>query len=294
MGIEHDDKALSSFIENYQLNGYVVLSGLLAGSLLDQLNQLTEDLLTRAGAISAEDAIYDLEPGHTAQQPAVRRIKKPHDIDALYRSAAADKVLLPYLKAVIGHDIRLHHSKINTKQPLTGSSLEWHQDWAFIPHTNQSVVVASLMLDDVDATNGPMLVIPGSHRKTLLDHRNSAGEFTGAIDPDDPELSTEEAVAVTGPAGTVTLHHPLLIHGAGPNRSERRRNVLFYEYAAADAWPLFYGVNWPEYSSRLICGKECIEPRLEPCFVRMGYPRPYEGSIYANQQAARKRFFTDR
>jgi len=284
-------KSVDDAVATFHQDGFCVLPGLLGPETLVALNALTDHLLEEAVNVSGETDVYDLEADHCPEQPAVRRIKKPHDIDKVFRDAAEQSELLQYLKALMGPDIRLHHSKINTKQPHRGSALEWHQDWAFIPHTNQNLVIVSIMLDPVDDENGPMMVIPTSHRNGLLDHRNPDGDFTGAIDPDDPALELERAIALKGPSGTVTLHHPLLAHGAAANRSDRRRNVLFYEYAAADAWPLFYGVDWPEYTRRLICGNECNEPRLEPCFVRMGFPRPYEGSIYANQQAVRKRYF---
>ena len=279
-------------VKQFEEQGYCVLPSLLAGDVTDRLNDLTDSFLTAAREVEGETSIYDVDEGHTAAAPRVRRIKKPHELHADYRQAAADERLLLLLTELIGENIRLHHSKINTKQALVGTPLEWHQDWAFIPHTNQSLAIASLMLDSVDDDNGPMLAIPGSHRLGLLNHHDRAGYFTGAINPDDPALRTDQAIPITGPKGTVTLHHPLLIHGSAPNRGSRRRHVLFFEYAATDAWPLFYGVQWEEYTSRVVCGSETHEPRLEPCFVRMGYPRRYEGSIYANQQAVEKKYFS--
>ena len=63
-----------------------------------------------------------------------------------------------------------------------GSAVEWHQDWAFHPHTNDDLLTVGVMLDDVDETNGPLCVLPGSHRGEIHDH-HANGYFSGAIDP---------------------------------------------------------------------------------------------------------------
>ena len=51
-------------------------------------------------------------------------------------------------------------SKLNTKFEKGGSAVEWHQDWAFYPHTNDDVLAVGVMLDDVNLSNGPLMVIP--------------------------------------------------------------------------------------------------------------------------------------
>ena len=44
-----------------------------------------------------------------------------------------------------------------------GSPVEWHQDWAFYPHTNDDLLAVGVMLDDMELENGPLLVLPGTH-----------------------------------------------------------------------------------------------------------------------------------
>ena len=46
--------------------------------------------------------------------------------------------------------MRLHGSKLNMKAPKYGSPVEWHQDWAFYPHTNDDILAIGVMLDDVE------------------------------------------------------------------------------------------------------------------------------------------------
>ena len=56
---------------------------------------------------------------------------------------------------MIGPDLRLHGSKLNLKSPQYGSPVEWHQDWAFYPHTNDDILAIGVMLDDMRAGERP-------------------------------------------------------------------------------------------------------------------------------------------
>ena len=74
------------------------------------------------------------------------------------------------LTALLGPDVRLHGSKMNMKDPQYGSPVEWHQDWAFYPHTNDDLLAIGVMLEDIDEENGALLVMPGTHRHGVYDH----------------------------------------------------------------------------------------------------------------------------
>jgi hypothetical protein len=116
------------------------------------------------------------------------------------------------------------------------------------------------------------MVIPGSHKGPLLSHHKN-GVFAGAIDPDDPDFHFDQAVTLTGKAGSMTVHHARTLHGSAPNKSDRPRCILFYEAAAADAWPLLgAGVLHPPAAAaralggpadRMICGEPSRAPHRE-------------------------------
>ena len=116
---------------------------------------------------------------------------------------------------------------------------------------------------------------------------------SGAIDPTlTTDLDYSKAVACTGKAGTCSFHHVRLVHGSAQNTSERPRNLLLYECAAADAWPLVNFKDLDELNSRMLCGEPTLEPRLEKVPVRMPLPPALaQGSIYENQTVLRNRFF---
>jgi ectoine hydroxylase-related dioxygenase (phytanoyl-CoA dioxygenase family) len=195
------------------------------------------------------------------------------------------------LSQLLGPDLRLYGSKLNMKAPRYGSPVEWHQDWAFYPHTNDDILAIGVMLDDMELSNGPLLVVPGSHTGPIHDH-HADGVFCGAIAPDDIGDEIRRAVPLTGRAGSMSFHHVRLVHGSALNTSNRRRQLLLYEVAAADAWPLRGVPDLAAFDELMIAGRPTISPRMTSVPVRMPLPpATHQGSIYENQTGSRERFF---
>ena len=225
-------------IDQYREAGYVLVEDVLETETLADLRRVTDEIVASAAGIEGHTNILDLEASHAPDAPRVRRIKQPHLADPFYRELAAHAGIMAALEPLIGENIRLRAGgKINMKSADYGSPVEWHQDWAFYPHTNQHVLAVGILLDDMDPDNGPLMVLPGSHRGPVYDH-HSHGAFCGAIDVARENLDVSGAREVHGRAGSITIHHARLVHGSGMNKSDRQRRVLFFEYAAADAWPL--------------------------------------------------------
>jgi ectoine hydroxylase-related dioxygenase (phytanoyl-CoA dioxygenase family) len=148
------------------------------------------------------------------------------------------------------------------------------------------------MLEDCRMENGPMLVVPGSHKGTVHDH-NADGRFCGAIDPQRVALDYDKAIACTGRAGTIAIHHTFAVHGSAANTSRFPRPFLLYEFMAADAWPLMGVRDLDEFDSRMICGEKTYCPRMEALPVRLPLPAADNlGSIYENQASVKNRYFT--
>src|SRR6202011_507507 len=154
--------------------------------------------------------------------PRVRRIKTPHRVHALFNDIVRSPAVLDILKKLIGPNLRLHGSKLNMKSARYGSPVEWHQDWAFYPHTNDDILAVGVMLDDMLLENGPLMVMPGTHKGPVYDHHVD-GCFSGAIDPSAVDLDFSQAVPLTAPAGSMSFHHVRLVHGSAQNTSRRPR-----------------------------------------------------------------------
>ena len=281
----------TSDVARYQEQGYLVVPGVLDPPTVAALRRELDAILEGAREVTAHTDVYDLEPGHRPDAPRVRRVKTPHKFFDGFRRLYREPRLVAILQALLGPAVRLHGSKINLKAPHYGSPVEWHQDWAFYPHTNDDILAVGVMLDDAISDNGPLMVVPGSHRGPIFDH-HADGYFCGAVDPAAVRDELARAVPLTGRAGSMSFHHVRLLHGSAQNVSKLPRALLLYEYAAADAWPLMGVKDLAEFDGRLVSGAPSIEPRVTPVPVRMPLPPALnQGSIYENQTAAR-RFFS--
>ncbi|MGH7102740.1 MAG: phytanoyl-CoA dioxygenase family protein [Acetobacteraceae bacterium] len=279
-------------IRQYRRDGFIVVHDLLTRSELSAIDQVITGLVAGAAEVTTHTDIYDLEVGHTREAPRVRRIKTPHRVHKLFDEVVRMPEVISVLLALLGPDIRLHGSKLNMKSAQYGSPVEWHQDWAFYPHTNDELLAIGVMLDDMALDNGPLLVIPGTHKGPVWNHHGEDGRFCGSIDPKEIREEIPRAVPLTGRAGSMSFHHVRALHGSARNTSDRPRNLLLYEVAAADAWPLLHFTTLADFDSRMLAGKSTLTPRLAPAPVRMPLPPAlHQGSIYENQRGSARRYF---
>ena len=276
----------------YRENGYVVVPGVLEPALVESLRREMSEILDKARGITAHTDVYDLEPGHRPEAPRVRRIKTPHrflpGFEKLYRNPR----LVGIVQKLVGPSVRLLGSKLNMKAPHYGSPVEWHQDWAFYPHTNDDLLAVGVMLDDCSpreraAPRRAGRAIPAPSGTITPTAISAAPSIRRRI-----KAEIDRAVPLTGSAGSMSFHHVRLLHGSAQNVSDRPRALLLYEYAAADAWPLMGVKDLADFDARLVTGAPSIVPRVTPAPVRMPLPAAiHQGSIYENQTDASRRYF---
>jgi ectoine hydroxylase-related dioxygenase (phytanoyl-CoA dioxygenase family) len=283
-------------VQSYHDEGYVMVEDAVTGGELDELRSLTYAMIEKSRAVSASDDVFDLDEGHSKDSPRLTRIKQPHMLMPQFFEVLRSKKVQGVLQSLLGPAVRLQTSKLNTKAPGGGAAVEWHQDWAFYPHTNDDVLAIGLMLEDVAEENGPLLVVPKTHKGPVLSHFVN-GVFAGAIDPSDPLFEKDKIVTLTGKAGSMSLHHCRTLHGSAPNQSKRARLMCFYEMCAADAWPLaggagaFLNMNqqqvYDTVKSRMIFGEQTMRPRLKDVPVLLPLPpAPDASSIFKTQKSA--------
>ena len=159
----------------YRDQGYLVVPDVFSAEELAELNQVTDGFLNRALSVQASNSVYDVAPDHSAAAPRVRRVKNPVDQDECYARASRNPKLIAILQQLIGDAIRFDHSKLNFKPVGGGAQIEWHQDWAFYPHTNDDLLAVGVYLEDCGEENGPLLVVPGTHKGPLYDHHHEGG-----------------------------------------------------------------------------------------------------------------------
>jgi ectoine hydroxylase-related dioxygenase (phytanoyl-CoA dioxygenase family) len=226
---------------------------------------------------------FDLDPTHGPDHPALRRVNAPIEVSQAHFEVATDSRMVDAVTDLIGPDVKLHHTKTNSKQPHTVTPVKYHQDFAFTPHSNEDVVTALLLLDDVDAHNGALEVVSGSHRGPIHSLWRD-GRFLGFIDEALERAARADAALVTGPAGAVCLMHTRLLHGSAPNDSAHARTLFISVYSAEDAVPLSPNPMPHRHEGLLVRGRR--SGRVRATAFALELPELLTGASFFEQQQA--------
>jgi ectoine hydroxylase-related dioxygenase (phytanoyl-CoA dioxygenase family) len=273
--------------ESYFRDGYLLLPKIVGDEWIERLRAATDELVDRSRAVSRSDAVYDLEPDHRAEAPRLRRVSAPVDQHPAFWDYVANSIVGDIVADLVGPDVKFHHSKLNFKWARGGEEVKWHYDISFWPHTNYSPLTVGTYLYDCGIDQGPLQVLPGSHRiEPMPTQYDENGRWIGCLrDSDAAKLDLAKAVTLSGPAGSLTLHNCRMLHYSARNLSDLRRPLLLNTLTSADAFP--YTVN-PIRSSRdqaIIRGKRATwahhDPR--PCLLPPDWSAGYT-SIFALQQ----------
>ena len=229
---------------------------------------------------------FDMGTEHTAAKPALRRINNPSDISDIYREVMLDARTVDMVADLIGPDVKFHHCKINLKLSGAKTEVNYHQDFAYTPHTNDDIVTALLFLDDIDEANGCLTVVPGSHKGPMLSLFEGE-RFTGAVASDEEKQALAKSIPCVGKAGAVCLMHTKLLHGSAANRSDASRGLYICVYTAADAVPIARNPMPSLNEGRIVRGKEARFARLTEGMVELP-KQPKSASFFTVQGQASK------
>ena len=169
-------------VDFYREHGYLVVEDVLRPDELEEAHAIVDDFVEQSRHVSEQSGHFDLEPGHTPENPKVRRLSAPASYHPFFGGLMRDSRILDRLTPLIGPAIRAQGDKLNMKPADGGSPVEWHQDFAHYPHTNDDLCAVGVALDDATEENGCMMVVPGSHQGPILDHHQD-GYFIGAHQP---------------------------------------------------------------------------------------------------------------
>ena len=276
-------------IEFYWDNGYVFVENALTPQQLAAIRQDFEAWVEESrqhtepyGDTPAERARFDLEVDHSARRPALRRVASPVDVSDAYLEVMRNNRALDAVTQLIGPNIEYNNSKINAKHPGSATEVKYHQDFMFQPHTNEDLIAVLFFCDDVTMENGPLTVVPGSHRTELFDHWHD-GIFTGTVSAEVEAAHLGDAVAVHGPEGSACLMHTRLLHGSAANTSEAPRTLFICEYRAEDSKPLQVNHLPSIHEGEVVRGRRTNRVRCSA--YEMEYPEVPTGASFFSQQA---------
>ena len=257
-------------IDSFRTDGYVVVPSFFSAEDLQGVEEAIQELTEKALAAPEEmDQILELEPEEVGGERVPRRIFNPFDQHLGFEALGRNSRMLDAIESLIGENINLQHSKLNMKPARVGSSVEWHQDLAYFPHTNDDLVTTLIYLDAATVENGCLQVLPRHHHH-FFDHTDAEGNFAGMITDDLSGNRFGCPVPLEAPAGSVIFMHCVTPHSSLPNRSPHPRRTLIYEYRAADAFPIYYG----EMTARAESRQRLLRGQWAK-FARLGGPAPY-------------------
>jgi ectoine hydroxylase-related dioxygenase (phytanoyl-CoA dioxygenase family) len=169
-----------------------------------------------------------------AEQPEDRLSKlfRVHRSDSIFRAFALNDPLLDLVEAILGPELDCFLSQFIFKMP-GALGQPWHQDAFYFPFDRGPQVGAWLAVSDSTPENGPLWVLPGSHREPIhavvkdrREHANLA--YVEIVDHD-----MTEAVPVLMRAGDLLLFHSHLMHKSTDNVSNGRRAAMVYHFGEA-------------------------------------------------------------
>ena len=230
-------------LAQYERDGFLVFN-----SFLDQntVRQFREDLR------AYEDDESILRSEGTITEPGkqeIRSIFGIHELSDRFDRLTRDPRILAMVRQLLGSDAYIHQSRINFKPGFHGKGFDWHSDFetwhAEDGMPRMRAVSFSITLTDNTPFNGPLMLIPGSHKtfvpcvgRTPEDNYQSSLKKQELGVPNNRDLAAmadEYGIkAPTGPAGSLIIFECNTLHASNANMSPWPRSNLFFVYNSVE------------------------------------------------------------
>ncbi|BAV65558.1 ectoine hydroxylase [Sphingobium cloacae] len=225
----------------FDRDGYLVLEDMFSDEEIAFLQGEAGTLLADPDALEEETVVT--EPGGRE----IRSIFRIHAQSRVMGRLAADERLAQVARFLLGDEVYIHQSRLNYKPGFQGKEFYWHSDFETW-HVEDGMprmraLSMSVLLAENTPHNGPLMLIPGSHRSFLTcvgetpeDHYRMSLKKQEYGVPDETslaELAHEHGiVAPTGKPGTVVLFDCNVMHGSNGNITPFPRANAFLVYNA--------------------------------------------------------------
>jgi len=195
------------------------------------------------------DAILKLEREEVWREKsgAPRTAFAAHKFNEVFRLLAHHPRLVTPLEQIFGESLYVHQFKLNAKAAFEGDIWQWHQDygtWARDDGMPQARAMnIAVFLDEVMPINGPLLLIPGSHKQGVFEAGHDKLTTSYPLWTLDKETVTrlcrdaetahgQGIVAPTGKPGSVLMFHGNLVHASAPNITPYPRKIVYLTLCA--------------------------------------------------------------
>jgi ectoine hydroxylase len=228
---EHPMKLTQAQHEQFDEQGYLFFPGLFSPEETRVMVEEVPRLYSRREAFNVrekgKDAVRTNFAAHMYSEPFAKLARHP-------------RMIAP-VEDLFGEKLYMHQFKINGKMAFEGDVWQWHQDYGtwlnddMMP-TERAMNVA-IFLDDVNEFNGPLMFIPGSHKKGVIDAKHDLTTTSYPLWTVDNDLISQLVdraggkrggiVSPTGPAGSMILFHSCLVHASASNLSPWNRVSVY-------------------------------------------------------------------
>jgi ectoine hydroxylase-related dioxygenase (phytanoyl-CoA dioxygenase family) len=218
-------------IKQYRQKGWVVVHDVFSRDEAERIAALA--LQISQEEVKQAKGPYQVD--HSADgKVAPRKIDHPFHKSAEFRAFVTDSRLVAVLRELMGVEPLLCTDQIFMKPPRFGSAKPYHQDNAyFLCKPADHVITAWIALDDVDAENGCLRYIDGSHKEGIIPHEPVPGEPHNQAPPPHLIDLKRESLAIVRKGGVV-FHHSETLHTSHRNESDRWRRAYATHWVAAD------------------------------------------------------------
>ncbi|MDQ0607318.1 ectoine hydroxylase [Variovorax sp. W1I1] len=220
----------------FERDGYLFFPGHFSPEETKTLTDAVPDLYSKREAFNVRekgsDAVRTNFAAHLISEPFARLARHP-------------RMVGPVMD-LFEEEVYMHQFKINGKMAFEGQVWQWHQDYGTwlnddLMPTERAMNVA-IFLDDVNEHNGPLVFIPGSHRKGVVDAKHDLTTTSYPLWTVDNDLIAQLVdraggkeggiVSPKGPAGSMILFHSCLVHASGSNLSPFNRVAVYLSLCA--------------------------------------------------------------
>jgi phytanoyl-CoA hydroxylase len=165
--------------------------------------------------------------------------------DELFRNVSFDNRFITWAGQLLGTSkIAFLQDIAVLKPPNQAGELYWHQDWNALPLKPSNFLGVWIALEDVNAANGAMEMVPGSpslgrflpsERSAASDHLNASEYLAEGLKPmPDPVETGFRTIPLELSMGECSMHHGLMWHRSGSNTTQSMRHSLIVRFADAN------------------------------------------------------------
>lgn len=217
----------------YDEDGFAFLPDLIPESEITR----ARDELARLCRLTRREVIMEND-GAT-----VRSVMNPQVFSDLFARFVRHPKLLGPVRQLLGREVYLFQCILNMKSPFGGDIWQWHQDFPTYLRDDEMpeprAVNALVFIDEVNEFNGPLMIIPGSHKapayETPVDDTTTGYPLRAAdLSVVDRLAKDRGIVAPKGRPGSVIFAHTNFVHGSGPNLSPWPRTLASVTFNAID------------------------------------------------------------